>query len=72
MAGRYGATCALIAKTGVCHQCVELDGFFRAGQGNPLAGDSSLEARLRIAAELKDRPWGPWHRMVLRLVDDLR
>lgn len=72
MGERYGAACALLAKTGVCHQCVELDGFFASGQGNPLATDASVDARLRIARELKDRPWGAWHRMVFQLVDDLR
>lgn len=67
---RYGATCALIAKTGVCHQCVELDGFFGAGQGSPLA-EPALDARLAVAAELRDRPWGPWHRLVFGLLDEL-
>lgn len=71
MRERYGTTCALLSKNGVCHQCVELDGFFLSGQGNPLQHDASLDARLRIAAELKARPWGPWHRIVFRLIDDL-
>lgn len=71
MIERYGTTCALLAKTGVCHQCVELDGFFSSGQGSPLDGDSSIEARIRIATELKNRPWGPWHRMMFQLVDDV-
>lgn len=72
MVARYGATCALIAKTGACHQCVELDGFFAAGQGNPLAsGGVGPDARLRIAAELRDCPWGSWHRRLFDLLDDL-
>lgn len=67
----YGASCALVTKAGVCYQCVELDEFFAAGQGDPLRGDTSADARLRIAAELKDRPWGEWHRKILALIDDL-
>lgn len=71
MTDRYGTTCALVAKAGVCHQCVELDGFFSAGRGNPLAGDSGLDARLRVASELREQPWGPWHRVMFRLIDEL-
>lgn len=65
---RYGATCALIAKTGVCHQCVELDAFFDAGQGAPLA-ETALDARLKVADALRQRPWGRWHRLVFGLLD---
>lgn len=68
---RYGTTCALITKGGVCHQCVELDGFFAAGAGDPLAGDARLDARLRVAADLRDRPWGPWHRRIFALIDEM-
>lgn len=68
---RYGATCALLAKTGVCYQCVELDGFFSSGQGNPLTEDASIDARIRVAKELNDRPLGTWHKLMLQLVDDL-
>jgi RNA polymerase sigma-70 factor (ECF subfamily) len=71
MIKHYGTTCALLAKTGVCHQCVELDGFFASGQGNPLASNSSIDARLGIARESKERSWGPWHRMVFQLIDDM-
>lgn len=71
MDGRYGTTCALIAKNGVCHQCVELDGFFSSGEGNPMKNDSTLDARIKIASDLKDRPWGPWHRIIFELIDDL-
>ncbi len=71
MTERYDTTCALITKTGVCHQCVELDGFFSAGQGDPLAGNAGIDARLEIASELRERPWGPWHRMVFELIDEL-
>jgi RNA polymerase sigma-70 factor, ECF subfamily len=68
---RYGATCALLSRQGVCHQCVELDGFFASGQGSPLPGDTSLAARLAIASELRSRPWGTWHRLIFGLIDDL-
>lgn len=67
---RYGATCALLAKTGVCHQCVELDTFFAAGQGSPLA-EPTVTARLALAADLRESPWGHWHRLVFDLLDDL-
>lgn len=68
---RYGLTCALISKDGICHQCVELDGFFAANQGSPLAADTTLDARIRIAAEFKDRPWGAWHERIFALIDDI-
>lgn len=71
MVERYGATCALMAKTGVCHQCVELDGFFGADQGNPLAHDAGIDARLRLAARLRETPPGPWHRMIFGLIDEM-
>ena len=72
MSERYGSTCALIAKNGVCHQCVELDGFFGAGKGSPLASsDPSVDARLRITVELKERAWGRWHQLVFGLLDDM-
>lgn len=74
MEQRYGTTCALVAKNGVCHQCVELDGFFRAGQGRPLPEDTSahLDHRLQLLREWRERPPGPWHRMILELIDELR
>lgn len=68
---RYGQTCALLAKQGVCHQCLELDDFFRAGQGSPLPDRQDIEARFAVAAAWRDRPWGPWHRYMLALLDDL-
>jgi len=71
MSERYGQTCALISKQGVCHQCVELDGFFAAHQGSPLAQESGIDARIRIASELRDRAWGGWHRRIFALIDDL-
>lgn len=71
MTERYGTTCALIAKSGVCYQCVELDGFFSSGQGDPLAGNAGVDARFKIASELRDQPWGAWHRLIFGLLDDL-
>lgn len=74
MQRRYGATCALIAKDGVCHQCVELDGFFRAGQGRPLPEDpdQGLDERLRVVREWRDKVPGRWQRMILDVIDELR
>jgi len=68
---RYGETCALLSKTGVCHQCVELDGFFAAGQGSPLTAGQDLEARFAIATESREQPWGAWHSIMLELIAQL-
>lgn len=72
MRERYEDTCALIAKRGVCHQCVELNGFFATEQGPPLAAsDDHVARRLEIARALRARSWGPWHRLVFELLDEL-
>jgi len=66
---RYGASCALVQQQGACFQCVELDRFFQAGAGDPLAGTAGdLEARLAIVRERREAPLGPWHRQLMRLV----
>lgn len=70
MSAHYGRTCSLVAKDGVCHQCIELDGFFRAGRGSPLAG-GELAERLEVVASLRQQSWGRWHRMLFALLDDL-
>lgn len=72
MTATYDDTCALVNKQGVCHQCVELDGFMRAGQGTP-AGTAPLgfESRIAIVREHASRPWGTWHRMLFDLLDEL-
>ena len=63
---------ALVTKQGVCHQCVELDGFFNARSRDPLDGtDRTLEARLGILRETREAALGPWHRRMLRLVDEV-
>lgn len=72
MHARYHATCALIAKQGVCHQCVELDGYFGARAGDPIVdADNHIDGRLQVLRELRDQSLGPWHRMLLGLLDDL-
>lgn len=71
MNARYGKTCALITKAGVCHQCIELDNFMAAGQGNPLADGNSVDDRIRIARTLNARSWGAWHRAMFDLIDEL-
>jgi RNA polymerase sigma-70 factor (ECF subfamily) len=69
---RYEGTCALVGKQGACYQCVELDGFFGAGRGDPLAGtDGGLDARLAVLRDLRGTPQGRWHRHMLALVGDL-
>lgn len=72
MRAKYAATCALVAKQGVCHQCIELDGFFRAEQGNPLPGDGDhLDRRLALMRAAAARPWGAWHRLLFNLLDEI-
>jgi RNA polymerase sigma-70 factor (ECF subfamily) len=69
---RYAHTCALVAKQGICHQCVELDGFFNNRRRDPLDGTSrTVEARLAILRDLRARSLGPWHRRMMSLIDDL-
>lgn len=72
MEARYAHTCALVTKQGVCHQCVELDGFFNGKSRDPLRGTAhDLDARLRIVRETRAAALGPWHRRMLRLVDEM-
>lgn len=69
---RYATTCALVSRTGVCHQCVELDGFFGSKQGDPLDGTRrDVGARLAIVRERAREGLGPWHRRMLALADDV-
>jgi RNA polymerase sigma-70 factor (ECF subfamily) len=72
MEARYAHTCALVAKQGVCYQCVELDGFFNGQSRDPLDRTArNLEARLAILRETRKAALGPWHRRMLRLVDEV-
>lgn len=72
MRARYDQTCALMTKQGVCYQCVELADFFHSGEGNPISGASDhLDARLDVLKDLRSRPPGKWHSVLLELVDDL-
>lgn len=69
---RYAHTCALVTKNGVCHQCVELDGFFNDERRDPLDGTArDLDARLAILRDTRERALGPWHRRMMRLIDDV-
>jgi len=72
MLAKYEDTCALVRKEGVCHQCVELDGFMQAGQGSPSARTAmGLEARIAIVRDQLQQPWHPWHRMLFGLLDEI-
>ena len=72
MEERYGYTCALVTKEGVCHQCVELDQFFNGTQRDPLAGSQrDLAARLTILRATRQAALGPWHQRMLKLVEDI-
>jgi RNA polymerase sigma-70 factor (ECF subfamily) len=69
---RYAHSCALVTKQGVCHQCVELDGFFNGRSRDPLDGTArNLDARLAILRETREAALGPCHRRMLRLVDEV-
>jgi len=72
LTARYARSCALVTQEGVCFQCVELDRFFGADQGDPLAGGArDLDARLVILRQKREAPLGPWHRRMMRLVDEV-
>jgi RNA polymerase sigma-70 factor (ECF subfamily) len=72
LAGRYAETCALVSQRGVCHQCVELDGFFRADKGDPLAGTArDIDARLELLRQRRDTPLSPWHKQMMQLVKQI-
>jgi RNA polymerase sigma-70 factor (ECF subfamily) len=69
---KYAQTCALVAQQGACFQCVELDQFFGARQGDPLEGsDRSLDARFALVRQKRELGMGPWHRQMVRLVSEV-
>lgn len=69
---KYASSCALVSQTGACFQCVELDRFFGASAGDPLAGTTGdLDARLAVVRERREAPLGPWHRQMMRLVGEV-
>lgn len=68
---RYQNTCALVAKAGVCYQCVELDDFFNGERRDPLAGTSrDVAARLHLLRATAEAMPGRWHDRMLALVAD--
>lgn len=68
---RYQNTCALVAKKGVCYQCVELDDFFNGQRRDPLRGTTGdVAARLQLLRATADATPGPWHDRMLALVAD--
>lgn len=72
LAARYARTCALVTQEGVCFQCVELDRWFGAHEGDPLEGTArDLDARLAVLRERREAPLNPWHRQMMRLVDEV-
>lgn len=69
---RYARTCALVTKEGVCHQCVELDAFFNGEKRDPLRGTpGDIESRLAILRSEREASLGPWHRQMLRVLEEL-
>ncbi|MGL4555231.1 MAG: RNA polymerase sigma factor [Gemmataceae bacterium] len=72
MTERYEASCALINKQGVCYQCVELDDYYRAGAGDPLAGTpGARQDRLELLRRDGDRPPGRWTRLLSELLGEI-
>lgn len=69
---RFADSCALIAQKGVCYQCVELDHFFNSKTRNPLKNTKGdIDARLKILEKSRSTLLGPWHKLMMQLVDDL-
>lgn len=69
---RYATTCALVAKRGVCHQCVELDDFFNRRRRDPLDGtDRGLDARLELLRRSRETKQSFWHEKLFALLDEL-
>jgi RNA polymerase sigma-70 factor (ECF subfamily) len=69
---KYSTSCALVAKQGVCHQCVELSEFFQGRKDDPLDGTQrDIDARLAVLRERREAALGPWHRLLMKLVDDV-
>lgn len=69
---KYAQSCALVAKTGACFQCVELDRFFAANQGDPLEHTArDLDARLEVLRARRESALGPWHAQMMKLVDEV-
>lgn len=51
---------------------MQLDRFFGANRGSPLAGaDAGLRARLHVLEELRETPPGPWARMLGSILDEI-
>lgn len=71
MREKYEATCALIGKQGVCHQCVELGEYFTGRPDSPLGGARDIDARLEILRAHGEHMPGPFHRLMLKIVNDL-
>jgi RNA polymerase sigma-70 factor, ECF subfamily len=69
---KYGSACRLIGKEGVCHQCVELGRYFNGCDDDPLDGTArDIDARLAVLREQKETALGPWHQLMMRLIDEL-
>lgn len=65
---RYDQTCKLVSKDGVCYQCVELDGFFNGAWRDPLENSArSIEDRLAVLRDLKDRVPNAWHERLFEI-----
>jgi RNA polymerase sigma-70 factor (ECF subfamily) len=66
MDARYGETCALITKQGVCHQCTELSAFFRVPEPSAVGvTDGTFQNRVRVIQTLNTSAVDEWHRLLL-------
>ena len=73
MTTAYENRCALVRKTGICYQCSELAEMFTGHAENPLAPTrgQSLQERLRIIRDLRNRQPNPWHQQLFAIFDEL-
>ncbi|MFN0299452.1 MAG: RNA polymerase sigma factor [Burkholderiales bacterium] len=72
MQQRYAQTCALVSKNGVCHECVELSGYFTGVAENPLANTAGdIDSRLAILHKRRESALNPWHTKLMLIVDGL-
>ena len=72
MRKRYAQTCSLIAKQGVCYQCVQLDERVNNTAHNPLGGGGeTFRRRLQIVRDRRAGAGGPWSDYVSRLFADM-
>jgi RNA polymerase sigma-70 factor, ECF subfamily len=72
MEARYQTSCALIAKQGLCYQCVELDEYHGGHSGTPLPNPATTwEDRLSHVRHARTAPTGKWTKLLNGLLEEL-